>query len=260
MIEKRPFHRSNQIVLFGLVYLILCYIIIFLVDIINLFGWSDFLSTKDVSGVPLLWFHLFTEASPTEMLQWFSLAACILLCGIHYGLYKATGDERATFFLFIGIGLSIMLVEDAGNFRHRINHYVSFLAGNSRLLRFGVELLIYSALGFVMVYPIIKYWKKLRFNAYKQRLIIGAYLLYASASIASVSRSFWYGDFGERIISGLSLYENPAWNNANVFLESLERPPLGFYLMDFVFEESFELLGAVCFLAFFVSVLSAKNK
>lgn len=240
--EKKK--RLDFLILYFLIaYLSITWVAVLVVDILNLWGLSDWLVSKGMNNA-LIWVHVFTEGGPTEILQWTFLSFSVLACGFISGIHANKSVLRKAF-LILGSGIALMLMEDAGNIRHILGRRISTLAlmnydgSGSNIFYIGTEFIFYAFLGFLMTYPFLRYRKEL-LNSLKSNksivyMVIG-YFSYGVASIASASRNIgdWYYWLGVGIMDLFSLGERAAWHtNA-----------LGFYLIDFWFEESIELIGA----------------
>jgi len=98
--------RTNPLYVMGLVllYLLVIWLACFLIDVRNLMGLREILVIKDYlvmegEKVPL-WFFVFREAGPTEILQWMIFGNCSLqYCFIPET--KETGYARTILFLEI---------------------------------------------------------------------------------------------------------------------------------------------------------------
>ncbi|SCZ08400.1 hypothetical protein [Alkaliphilus peptidifermentans] len=233
-----------------LLYLVVAWLLSYFIDIRNIFNLQRYIQRFDRG---FLWFQLFKEAQITEMLQWTFLGASVLLCGFIWGKLSGKGSKyTAKFFMFLGIGLAIMFMEDAGNVRHNIKEYTYFFFGRGQTVATLTELAFYSVLGAIMMFAIIKYgtyiWhsKKTRFY-----LIIG-FVSYGVISIASATRDIndWYlktGDWLHQVVLNNAMAER--------FYGSV-----GFFLMDFLIEESVELIGAsALFTALFSFLIFINN-
>ncbi|TYQ15805.1 UNVERIFIED_CONTAM: hypothetical protein Cloal_2295 [Acetivibrio alkalicellulosi] len=233
----------KRIVIAVLSYLAITWTMVIFIDFLNIGGSSDWLVSKNMNNA-LLWVHFFTEGSPTEMFQWFFISVSVLACGVISGLHIKK-SELSKCFMMIGLGMAIMLMEDAGNIRHLIARLVSILfydeysGSGSNPYATGTIVLIYSILGFLMVFPLIKYRGQLLSSVKSKsaiRWFVIGYFAYGFASVVSATEQMgnWVGRVGAGIIDYFSLTERAAWHSRE----------LGFYLLDFLVEESIELIGA----------------
>ncbi len=231
---------------FAAAYLVFAWFISYLGDVHNVLALTDRLINRGAER-PFMWYYLFTEGSPTEMLQWAYLTATVILCGCLVGQLGERGHHRpARFFALVAAGTGIMLMEDAGNLRHRIKFYIRLAFGDTMTIGIVVELVIYSLLGLLMIYALVRFWRYPWRHGETRNYMVSGYLLYAVAAIASVTRHFgdWYDHAGAWLLD--------VWGLAEPF-DALFIPtdvgrPIGFYIMDFLVEESIELIaaGALC--------------
>ncbi len=230
----------------------------------NVFGLNDWLQANYDS--PVLWLQMFREGSPTEYLQWFYLGLAALLCmSILVWLYKQKIKFNPGWILLL-LGLVTMFLEDVFNLRHffseivaiYILEYDDFYDWVYSLDRSIVEVSVYILLSIIMVVALIFILKDRKVNLFGKKLMVVGYFFYGVAAFGSATRHIgdWYGIVGRKIL--LSLYHDywlPMieidYNFCNMF-------------MDYVFEESLELLGASFLLAsvvvFFVSLVRRNDK
>lgn len=246
-----------KIVLF---YLAITWGMVIIFDIFNIGNIQDRLLSAGLE-IPYFFFHLFAQSSPTEVFQWLLLIASVLLCGVICGKASSKNEKSvALFFLLIGLGLSIMVLEDAGNIRHITTRYTDMIFGfteRRNIVRIIVEFIIYGLLGGLMVYPLVKYGKSIGFKKTTKYYLAIGYLAYATASVASASRYIgdWYDRFGARILYLVNIDRFDTWHVAVSNLEDLNTHAthMGFYFMDYAVEESIELIGAGFLLASLLS-------
>lgn len=218
----------------------------------------------DFSGLvdhhTLGWAFLFSEGSPTEWLQWITLAACILTCGVLWGRAQAFGRAYAPFFGLLGIGLCLMLIEDAGNIRHGMSRLVlGMLQLPPRgLAKSVMDLFVYSLLAGLMVAPFVLYLRQLRPGTRPKILFLLGYAAYGLAAFSSASAYVgnWYARVGNSSVaaSGVDLEARVSWARMVEEAARGTRPDIGFWFMDFIYEESPELLGAGLILAALLSL------
>ena len=234
----RPAHVFG----FGVAYLFFAWFISYLGDVHNVLALTDRLINRGAER-PFMWYYLFTEGSPTEMLQWAYLAATVILCGVLIGRLGERGYRLpAQFFVLMAAGTGIMLMEDAGNLRHRIKFYILLAFGDTMALGIAVELVIYALLGALMIYALVRFWRYPWRHRETRHYMIAGYSLYAVAAIASATRHFgdWYDHAGEWLLRAWGLWEP----FTALFIPTDVGRPIGFYIMDFLVEESIELLAA----------------
>jgi len=197
-----------------------------------------------------LWSLLWAEGGVIEVATWMTLGTCALMAMWLSG--RTHGDE-ARYWGWFGVGTALLLIEDAGNTSHRFAFYLDIVASRFGLAQPGVDagrLVVYAALGSVMLWVLIGYrgiwWNQPRLRS---PLMIG-YALYGIAALMSVPLNLFFGGYeriGPRVIE--FLYRGK--------LQPLPRPvpgfddvstSTGFVWMDTVFEESLELFAAALLL------------
>ncbi|MFO8059752.1 MAG: hypothetical protein R6U70_03730 [Bacillota bacterium] len=242
--SHRIWERIQPVHVFGLAaaYLAFAWLISYLGDVHNVLALTDRLINRGAER-PFMWYYLFTEGSPTEMLQWSYLTATVVFCGYLIGQLAERGHGGAArFFILMAVGTGIMLMEDAGNIRHRIKYYIRLTFGDTMLLGIAVELVIYALLGALMIYALARFWRYPWRHRETRYYLISGYLLYAAASIASATRHIgdWYDHAGHWLLRACGLFEP----FTALFTPTDVGRPIGFYIMDFLVEESVELIGA----------------
>ncbi|WP_041366872.1 hypothetical protein [Natranaerobius thermophilus] len=257
---------------FTILYLLVAAILVYLVDIQNV-GMQGFLDrlyevTKyraQEPTEPLLFAHIFREGGPTEILQWILLGAAALISAYHAGKLsselannrKESLTDAQKFTCLLSIGLLFMLLEDAGNPRHTLATYFptifeylgieNFLTGST-----GIELVYFGVLGLFMLGAAWYFWRHARHLSMARNYLILGYLSYGVATMASATRNIgnWYIKVGSRInemIGEGAIANNLDPNYIRGNFTPTER--VGFLLMDNLFEESLELIGATALVA-----------
>jgi len=165
-----------------------------------------------------------------EYVQWFFMALITLAGAALSGFHFARGERRACFFwALVAISFIFMVIEDAGDPRHIVAGYASDLLGWDNRY---VEGTFFMAMGLPVVYAFLRYWKTpFYYPQTRLYLIVGA-ALYGMVATASILRH--QADFYRRLGGRLS----PLLFDDNV---------PGFFLMDFMVEESIELMAATIF-------------
>ncbi len=244
----RPVLSPHHIWKAAVVYLTAAWAFVLLVDILGQTEITRLLAEQGRTP-PFLWFWLFSEAHLTEFLQWSILASCLIVC------IKAYRKTESEFFLVLACGLGLMLLEDTVNIRHTLSGWTSQLLGvteHRSAVRIITEFAFYGLLGSLMLYPLVTHWTRIRQSASLFRYALAAYSAYASAAFLSASRYIadWYDAAGAWIIAQLPLADPNVWEAADASLQERGLFPLGFWLMDYLLEESLELLAASLLLAF----------
>lgn len=252
---------AKWVALSTLVYLFVAWALVYSFDVLNILDMQNRLINAG-EPIPLFFWILFTEGGLTEKLQWVFLASGVITCGFLIGQSKKSDKHEINkFFFLLGTGTFLMFLEDTVNTRHIISFLLrSWLDLTTYIIPFSsaIEFFIYFVIGGIMVYPLWKYYTYLKLHRKTRCYLIVGYTAYAVASIASTSRKLfdWYNRVGEAIIHFFAVNETEGWGLAANILEKIGWNPLGFYLIDYLFEESIELIGAGFLLAFFLSYLN----
>lgn len=244
--------RAKPIVVAAVAYLLFAWTLVAVIDVYDVAGLRSSLGRDD--GGPV-WIHLFGEARVTEMLQWLLLATVSLVAAIRAGELRQLGNTRgARFFTLIGVSAALMLIEDAGNPSHQLVRYAEDILGTSG---FTIELLfrapVFIVIGAVPLYAFIRYWPSVARGRPGGGFLLGGVAAYGVAAFSSVPANLlfdYYTRVGpwltDRVLGGrLLLLEVPPRQSAE--FSSPEYTSALF--MDYVYEESIELVGAALLLA-----------
>ena len=189
-----------------------------------------------------MWYVLYHEAGITEHLQWTFLGAAAMLS--IWNSARVVGRE-ARYWRWFGIGLLLMLIEDAGNTSHRVRVYLGWIVGEE-LGSLG-RLPVFLALAALLVGVAVLYrdvW--LSVPGMPVRLVSG-YLLYGLASTLSVPFNIigrGYQETGEALFDGVLGGRLPSLPEKMWWWDGTEGDTTAIVFMDFVIEESIELLAA----------------
>ncbi len=242
--------RTGRILLIALLaYIALAYIVVLAVDFFNLFNIQGMLLDRGIE-VPLLWYLLFAEEGPTEILQYLANIASVFTLGILTGAMLVKKNPLTRYYLIFGVTMALLLLEDTGNLRHMIRstitHSLGLEDGFRSLLGIGIEFVIYGLFGFLMLFSLYKIRHVVFRFPRALKFLLAGYAFYALAAVLSASRNFmnWYSNLGEAIIEGLNLRSMQTWVVAGDALTDEFGRRLGFFLIDTLFEEALELLGA----------------
>lgn len=265
-IQRRP----EALFYLAAAFLGVSYLLIVAIDVFNAFD----LHTRWIGakGRWYLWLHWF-EVPVETPLQWACLGAVAVLFFLSAGaIYQREQGEAFDFAMLFGIGATLMLVEDSLNPRHYLRFYLEGRdVGGYTTVGTLAELAYFALLGGLLVFVFLRFrrvfWK---FDKVKTYLIRG-YVLYAvavgSSWMGSAFRSATdtlpdlYTVVG-RFATGILFFDE---GPRQAYFEHIDdavvnsgNPPLAFWFMDRVWEESLELLGAsallVAAVAFFVRV------
>ena len=218
-----------------------------------------------VARPTLLWWSLFHEAAPTEMLQWLCLAGAVLTAAHLWGRGAGMGWPQAAAYGVLAVGLAVMLLEDAGNIRHRVGRIVFIdLLGHataSSVAKNLFELCFYSALAGLMVWPFLRHGRRMPLGLRAAALLLAGYAAYALAAFTSATRYIgdWYVRAGGAIRTATGA-EGPAWDALADELAGRPWPAVTveFWIMDGLVEETLELIGAGCLLAGLLALAAAQ--
>lgn len=241
----------------ALAWLLLAWSAAIAVDVFNAFGLQAWLD-EHYSGFPLLWYRLFSEASPTEWLQWALLATG---CGFAVAawLRARRQDDAAlqTGWFVLAAGLALMLIEDSLNLRHlflieHVRPILDALGLEVQHDRLIWELLVYTTLAAVMATAAWLLITRLVHRRLSLAVLVLAYASYGTVGFASAGRRIfeWQERLGEIILARFDLLSIPTWQTADENLalarEQVEnfRFELSYLLVDHWLEESVELLAA----------------
>lgn len=243
----------------GLGILSLFYLAVLLVDILNIAGSRTLMEGFEV---PLLWNFLFAERGPVEMLQWISLTLFIIISS-HLSGRLIERDERsmAYFWGLFSVAGMLMLMEDAVNVRN------FFLRGNWPLDWQTLNILetfYFILLAALPLYLLVKYRKNLIETGRTFKLLLLGFFFYGGAAFVSgpadlTDFNYYLATFlyeGTVFLSGEELrtiYEttDAAMNE----LHGGNYMTITYRFVDFLVEESLELLGAILLLSSATSYL-----
>ncbi|MCK8517210.1 hypothetical protein M0534_12880 [Methylonatrum kenyense] len=239
-----------------------------IIDFLNINDAQEWV-TNELQPLPLLWYALFSEASPAENLQWLLIgAACVAMAAASWR-YRLAGARTAYAFAgLLTVGLFLMLIEDSLNLRHVVvDHYFPILFGMPendipRTYRVTWELSFYSLLATMMASGFLYFWLRGILQDTGLQLLTMGYLLYGLAGFSSALRSLgdWQERLGHWVIDRWELADLPAWSEALTRMELWKEASetyshtLGYLLTDHLFEESLELLAATLLAAGFLNL------
>lgn len=215
-------------------YLAAAWLAFLLVDVANVAGSRDVL--ERTMNAPHVWVHLFREGAFTELFQWLLLGSAAMACAFVTGILHLRGDRGAArFWLLLGVAATLMLIEDAGNPRHRLADYGVSVFGLPRTVS---ELAFFSVVAAVPLYAVATGWRHPWKVPRCRTYLLAGMSAYAVAVTASGTRVV--GDWYDR--AGTFLAE--AVLGGNLLPYTFLNVGPGFWLMDWLLEESVELVGA----------------
>jgi len=199
----------------------------------------------------LFWIYAFTEASIVENFQWLNLILSFIISSVIYYLILNNKLFSPKYWIFFPVGLLILFLEDKYNTRHLVSEiiyssvaydYMSLIEYQSSIFGTMIELLIYILYGLIMVIALYKIVTVEKFNKHKKYFISG-YFLYAIAAVFSATRHLfdWYHVIGTNILNKIVVRFEVSWSAEDILFQ---HNSLGFWFMDFVVEESIELIAS----------------
>jgi hypothetical protein len=246
---RMPVPGDTAVLAFGLGSLALLLMAVLVVDVYDVGGIRSHVGRE--SGLLLFW-YLFGEGRPAEWVQ------AILLLGVVY--YSAIGAASAralddtsyrdlgALLGFVALGAMLMILEDTGNVTQELGSWAEALVElPSGIIRFTT----FAVIGGIMLYGPLRYPSRLFERPAALRALVIGYGFYGIMAAVEILTKY--------IVPNLYA-ETGRWLTVNVFGGRMpeltlpagaQGPPpdsgggiTGYYLMDFVFEETIELIGA----------------
>jgi hypothetical protein len=237
-----------RVLVVGLTYLALAWLAMIVVQFSALEGLQARLLKE--GRQPVFWLLIFGEGGPIENGQWFFLGAAAVCSAYLAGVLRGRGQRGAArFWTIMAAGLALMLIEDAGNIRHHFGSYVGLLTdapSRTHSAAVAIERLTLWAIGCVLLFALL-YRREMPWRSGPtRRLLIAGYLVYGTVATTNATRDFfsWYERTGNVVLELFAgrLGELTAVAQARGLTTGHE-------LMDTVFEESMEFLGATLLLS-----------
>ena len=255
------FFRKNPEWLFFLAlgFLIISWAMIYLIDVINLFGIRDRFYTPETGA--FFFRHWFV--TPVEVpVQWLFLFGAMYVFFLNAG--RTAGDKNQRPFKFwrlMGLGSIFMVMEDVYNIRHQLRGYIGRWAGDGAYgyLATFFELGYFAAIGTVLIYAFFRYRRVFWNRPKTRRYLISGYGFYGTAVCASWLGTAFHDHLEENLYTGAGrVFTNilfgshpeasELYSRANEHLAGTGTELLEYWFMDSVVEESIELLGAAALL------------
>ncbi len=207
------------VIVLAFLYVLAAWIAVYLVDA---------LGAAEMGAGRGMWWHLFRNGGPVEWVQWIFLSLISLSAAVFAGIFRERGQKMEQFFwVLISASFMLMFIEDAGDPRHVLSEYGALLYGIKRM---HTEAVFFIFILSPLAVALLRCWKAAVSVPPQTRLyfLVGGFL-YGVAASASLFREEGglYHILGERLSLALT--------NGNV---------PGFFMMDFVLEESLELVAA----------------
>jgi hypothetical protein len=205
--------------------------------LVTIFTFDIFIANWD----PPFWFMAFMGGGPIEYLQWLCLGAAALTAVWVSSLQAQQNEHEASmFWRLFAVGTMLMLIEDAGNTSKLImavlQRYLDLPYGLARLP-------VFLLIGGVMLYALLRYWNVVLASKGVRGYLFSGYAAYGITQFLSVPFSL----IGDQTPAGERLLSLPLLNRLPRLSEPIwgaTEDNTGTVFMDFVVEESIELLGA----------------
>lgn len=197
------------------------------VDAFNVGGLGDRLDAP-------LWRNLYND-SLIDVVQWVLLALAVVAAGYLAGRIARDGQRReASFFLLLGLGLGLMLIEEASNIRRSLGYNArerfgdTILGIDHTLLTYGPVL---TAVSVIPLYALLRYgvdiWRVRPARAY----LIGGYAAFAMVAVTSLIKNVGglyvtLGDALDSLLGGVRLVEGRSrdWGYLTLTDATIEEP------------------------------------
>jgi len=252
-------------------YILLSFTLYYAIDLKNALGSRDWLlNTEGIyfyfHYTPFFFQHYGRDGGFAEVAQWLLLATAIVI-SLYFAGREFINRKLSSFLLIFGLGMMLMLLEDAGELRHFFMSYIQWAAGESDQGLYGTafEGVFFVLLGGLPVYAFWRYGSVLcDYGKAYWYILVGIVSHAIAASLSFVGTAFemtlevdlyskmgeWFREYS-LVIGGKEL--RIVWDNwdANNWLYQTN-----FYLMDSFVEENIELLGNAFFLAGLLTFIS----
>ncbi len=262
--EKIPFYIFMSSIAFILISLVLIY----LVDLRNLWGTRDVLyfwderSIRFISTRPFMFNHLYCNRGIAEIFQWILLGGAALISMFISGLMYNRNRIILLFWAIMSAAFTLMLIEDAGDPRHTISTYFGLLF-NSDIAPKMVEGVYFTILAAIPIYALLQYRKPVMADSRTARYIVIGFIGYATAAIFSFAGDFtvqsdeslyiWAGGKIRSVM--LLISDKQTAVQWSLYENEQKWPAVNYFLMDSMVEESIELMAAAAFCASAVAFL-----
>lgn len=253
--------KDYQVIIFTALILLVFYLLSYLVDIHNIYGARDWMVEHQDFNVPFLWNYLFAEGAPVEILQWLFIGLMTMSSAYIAGIYAGRGSGGSgspessessvkKFWILFGILGVLMIMEDAGNVRHFLTVRGVLLFRDEMIYRSITELSYFGLMALLPAVALLKYRHQVFKNRRAAVILLAGCGFYALAVGMSGTRDirFWYQTAGTFFydwtveLGGEELAL--IYEEVDSFLAEGGHISIRYRFMDFLVEESLELLGA----------------
>ena len=272
--KKQSVHKQNNmetrleqlpwyIFMSSIVFVLASFFLIYLVDLRNLFGSRDLLLLYFPQN-PFMFLKLFAEAKLVELFQWLLLGVNALISMFISGLTYKKDRLAFLFWSVMAVAFTFMLIEDAGNPRHTIRFYIESIFVNSPgLAGTAFEAMYFTVLASIPIYAFLYCRTPVMKCIRSARYLMAGFIGYGMAAFLSftggrlpIRDEALYIYLGGKLRSAmLFLADDQAELLWKQYEAALGRLPFNFYILDWIFEESIELMAAAAFCASAVAFL-----
>jgi hypothetical protein len=197
-------------------------------------------------GTYPMWFQLFQEGSAVEWLQMAVLLAVVAWAGVATERARARGHTEALRLLaLLGLSAALLLVEDAGNVGERFSTWVGEAVGEDSLAADLARAPVLGVVALVPFYALVRHRRLLATYGRPAALVVFGYLTYAFVGLTGEALNLvvpFYEITGGFLLDDLLGGRLDPGPGASLWGEP------GMVFMDYVYEETFELLAGTLLL------------
>lgn len=244
-------------------YLLVFWLVMLTVDIYDVAGLRTLLR-RDI-GYPS-WFHMFFEGGPIVWAQAVAyygvVAALCAAVGLVWGCGSRRDQWMIPFLLLMAVGTTLMVLEDTNNVGQRIGSWVAEVVGDDSIVVRLVRLPIFALAGTIPLFALWRYRRRLWQELSRAfGLMLGAWALFAviavTAELLTLVMPLYprVGGFLLDVVFGGRPLDLPRKSGPAFFPGTADEDMTAVVFMDFVYEESLELIAAAFLLAGAVQAL-----
>ena len=216
---------------------------VLLIDVLDVGGLRSLVGRN--SGLSL-WHHFFKEGSIAEWLQALGLITAIFFAAVGVTRADGGGDrDTARMLRFLALGFGLMVIEDSGNVSQTIGAWADAIAGVPHAL---VRMPIFGLIALVMIYGPLRHRQRLRREPRAMIALVvgyGFYALMVGGEILNQLFPFYVRGGGwvrDTLLGGrLLTVRMPPGPGEPLGLTGSD--VMSFFLMDYVYEETLEVIG-----------------
>lgn len=227
--------------------LALLWVVVLVVDVADAGG-----SWLAARGATPAWYQLFEEGSPVEWLQSTAMVGFLVVAPWVAAHARATRhllepDATRRLLGWLTLGMGLMLLEDSGNIGERLRNLVDMMWSPGAEVLGAVRLPVLALAAAAMTWALWRHRAALHARPPARRFLVAGYATYAVMAIS-----------GELVNYLVPFYERVGGAIADGVFSGRLAPPPGtpglwsdyeVVLMDYVYEESLELVAAALLLA-----------